>query len=68
MMLRSEYKGYLIRYHFTGAGWFAHFASLEHSHSDQEGCVMATREEGEAKLLTEAKAAIDAALCVCVVA
>jgi len=59
-MNKIEYRGYAIRYQFTGAGWFAHCQPIGHFQPGKEGPVTATPEEGEEKLLERARFAIDA--------
>jgi hypothetical protein len=61
-MQKLEYKGYVIRYQFTGAGWFAYHRASGSSEAAREGHVAATPEEGTEKLLERTREAIDAML------
>ena len=59
---KIEYRGYDIRYQFTGAGWFAHYQPIGYPQPAKESHVTATPREGEGTLLERARAAIDALL------
>jgi hypothetical protein len=57
-----EYRGYLVRYQFTGAGWFAHWRAAATRDHPREGHVTATPEEGVWTVLDWTRKAIDAAI------
>ena len=61
-MERFEYRGCLVRYQFTGAGWFAHWRALAPHDDEREGHVTATPEEGARTVLELTLKAIDAAV------
>jgi hypothetical protein len=57
---RLEYRGYLVRYQFTGTGWFIHWQPMTIRDQAREGHVTATPAEGVPTVLDLTRKAIDA--------
>jgi hypothetical protein len=59
---RLEYKGCLMRYQFTGAGWFTHWREMTTRNHAREGYVTATPEENLDTVLDLTRKEIDKAM------
>lgn len=61
-MKRLEYRGCVVRFQFTGAGWFMHWRELTTLGHAKEGCVTAPPEETLDAVLDLARKEINRAI------